>query len=106
MTEKAELLKAFNEAVGYFASDWDSAFPDTKRISIGGKYHSIREVCALVADSDDRLNDDEIYRNLHGQLAFELKQKLKMGPGSYAAAAAVLIEQIDQGARGERPRPR
>jgi hypothetical protein len=103
MAERADNLKAFDEAVGYFASDWDAAVPEAERIPIDGKYHLIRAACTLVAGFDDRL-PDEVFRLLHSQLAFDLQRKLKMGPGSYAAAAAVLIEQIDQGGRGERPR--
>ena len=105
MADKAELLKAFDEAVGYFASDWDPAVPEAERIQVDGTYHSIRGVCALVAGFDDPL-PDEIFFTLRSQLAFDLKRKLEVArPGSYAAAAAILIEQIDRGGRGEQPRP-
>jgi hypothetical protein len=103
MTDKAEFLNAFNEAVGFFALDWDAASPEEERIPLDGKYHSIRAVCTLVLGIDDRL-PDEVNLKLRDQLAFVLKQKLQW-PGSYGAAAAVLIEQINLGGRGERLRP-
>jgi hypothetical protein len=103
MADKADLLKAFDEAVRYFASDWDAAVPEAERIPINGKYHLLRAACTLVAGFDDRL-PDEVFRLLHSQLAFDLKRKLEARqPASYGAAAAILIEQIDLG--GERPRP-
>jgi hypothetical protein len=104
MAEKAVYLKAFDEAVEYFASpEWDAA-AKAETIPLGGKFYSIRAVCAFVDGFDDRLPDD-VYRLLNDQLAFDLKQKLQRGPGSYGAAAAILIEQLDRGGRGERPRP-
>jgi hypothetical protein len=37
MTGRADRLKAFDEAVRYFASGWDSALPEQKWISIADK---------------------------------------------------------------------
>jgi hypothetical protein len=108
MAEKSDYLNAFDAAVEYFASGhWIATLPDLKRITIDGKSHSIRQVCALVDGFGDRL-PDEVYRVLRNQMYIgseELQRKLEKG-GSYAAAARCLLELIEQRIRAIRGSPK
>jgi hypothetical protein len=108
MAEKADYLRAFDAAVEYFASgDWIATLPDLRRIVIDGKPHSIRQVCALVDGFGDRL-PDEVYRILRNQMHLgseELQRKLEKG-GSYAAAAACLLELTEQRIRAVKGPPK
>jgi hypothetical protein len=81
---------------------WDilpriATLPDLRRIVIEGKPRSIRPVCALVEGFGDRL-PDEVYRVLRNQMHLgseALQRKLEKG-GTHAAAAACLLELIEQ----------
>ena len=100
MAEKADYLRAFDGAVRYFASDWDAAHPEVKRIPIGDKPHSIREVCALVAGFDDMLPGD-VYDALCKEIhldARDLRNKLGAAE-TYANAATCLILLMDRRVR-------
>jgi hypothetical protein len=108
MAERADYLKAFDAAVEYFAAgDWIATLPDLKKIPIEGKPYSIRQVCALVGDFDDRL-PDEVYRVLRNQMHLgseEIQRKLERA-GSYAAAARCLLELIEQRIRAAKWPPK
>jgi hypothetical protein len=108
MAEKAEYLRAFDEAVEYFDSgDWSATLPDLRRITVDGKPHSIRQVCALVDGFGDRV-PDEVYRVLRSQMHLgseDLQGKLEKG-GSYAATAKCLLELIELRIRAVKGSPK
>jgi hypothetical protein len=108
MAEKSDYLNAFDAAVRYFASgDWNATLPDLRRITIDGKPHSIRQVCALVDGFGDRL-PDEVYRVLRSQIHLgseELQRKLEKG-GAYTVAARCLLELIEQRIRAVKGSPK
>jgi hypothetical protein len=99
MAEKADYLRAFDAAVEYFASGaWIAALPDLRRISIHGRPHSIRQVCALVEGFADRL-PDEVYRVLPRRGPTEAREgRIVCGGGRVPARTDRAAHSRGQGA--------
>ena len=106
MAEKADYLKAFDEAVLYFNSDWSPALPDQRAITVDRTLRSIREVCAFVDGFDDPIPDD-LYRALCFKMHLgsdALKEKLGKN-STYATAASCLLEMLERRVAAYPPSP-
>jgi hypothetical protein len=91
------LVQAFGAAVEHFERDWSPDMPDQPLVRVGVKARSIREVCDLVADFDDRLPEN-VHADLWAQIHMgseDLKAELSESQ-TYATAARCLRELVDR----------